>query len=630
MGKQKYRGWQERYHAGIACSNGFIKQKMEYIHHNPVAHRLGKYPGGSYRPNGGRIGKSERSGKLQKSILMKSILYIIFVTLFINGLNAQDRLSGRSFASRSEVLATNGMVATNHPLATQIAIEVLKEGGSAIDAAIAANAFLGFADAGMNGIGGDLFAIVWDPKTKKLYGLNGSGHSPAGLSHEFLENLVAGGGTYYSGVHSVTVPGCVDAWYTLHDRFGKLPMSRLLQPTIDYARAGVPITQETADNAAEVQAYFQEKGTPAFKKLYMAGGTFFKKGDLFKNPDLAHSLSIISKEGRGGFYKGEIAGAIEDYMKAHGGYLRRADLAAQHAEWVDPVTVNYRGFNVWELPPNGQGMGALQMLTILENFDIGAMGYGSADHLHHFLEAKKLAYEDMAAYYGDMDFGKVPIEHLLSKEYGRERSQLIDPDKAGVYNPGLEMGDHTVYLTTADASGMMVSLIQSNSAQYGSGEVVDGLGFVLQNRGAGFVLKKGHINDYAPGKRPFHTIIPAFVTKDGAPFMSFGVMGGDMQTQGHVQILMNLIDFGMNLQEAGDAPRVYHRGTISRSGHLESVGDTYLESGFPYETISQLMDKGHHIRMAKGIYGGYQAIMLKDGVYYGASESRKDGQAAGY
>jgi len=561
--------------------------------------------------------------------MKKLFLLIVCCTLF-NPILAQDRLSGKSFATRSEVLATNGMVATNLPLATQIGIEILKKGGSAIDAAIAANAFIGLADPAMNGIGGDLFAIVWDPATKRLYGLNGSGRSAEGLSRAFLADLVQKGGTYYRGVHSVTVPGCVDGWFTLHERFGKLPMAELLQPAIAYAEAGIPITSETADNFAMVQPYFSDHGTDAFKKLYMSGGSFPKKGELYSNPDLANSLKIISKEGRDGYYKGAIAQKIEAYMKQHGGFLRASDFAKHHSEWVDPISVNYRGYEVWELPPNGQGMGALQMLAILKNFDIGAMGYGSAAHLHHFLEAKKLAYEDMAAYYGDMDFGNVPINTLLSDDYAKKRSSLIDPDKAGIYHPGLAMGDHTIYLTVADHSGMMVSFIQSNSSLFGSGEVVDGLGFSLQNRGGGFILQQGHINDYAPGKRPFHTIIPAFVTKDGEPYISFGLMGGDMQTQGHVQIIMNLIDFKMNLQEAGDAPRVYHRGTISRSGHLDEVGDTFMESGFPYETISQLMDKGHNIRMSKGIYGGYQAIMLKDGVYYGASESRKDGQAAGY
>lgn len=561
---------------------------------------------------------------------MKSFLKILVFILALQTAFSQDRLSGKSFATRSEVIAPNAMAATNHPLATQIALDILKKGGSAVDAAIAANAFLGLADPAMNGIGGDLFAIVWDPDSGRLHGLNGSGRSPAGLSREFLSELKENGEGYTFGVHSVTVPGCVDAWFTLHDRFGELSMAKLLQPAIDYAEEGIPITQEVADNFTFESPYYTEHGTAAFKKLYMPNGRFPVKGELFKNTDLANSLKLIGKRGRDAFYEGEIAEKIDRYMKQHSGFLRLADLKAHQSEWVTPISVNYHGYDVWELPPNGQGMGALQMLTILENFDLGAMGYGSPEHIHHFLEAKKLAYEDMAAYYGDMDFGEIPLQQLLSEAYGKQRSALIQADAAGIYQPGLSMGDHTIYLTVADEDGMMVSIIQSNSYLFGSGEVPEGLGFVLHNRGNGFILKNGHINDYGPGKRPFHTIIPAFVTKDGQPYMSFGLMGGDMQTQGHVQIIMNLIDFGMNLQEAGDAPRVYHRGTSSGRGHMDSVGDTYLESGFPYETLSGLMDKGHSLRMNKGIYGGYQAIMRKDGVYYGASESRKDGQAAGY
>ena len=553
-----------------------------------------------------------------------------FLIFFTENLNAQDRLSGKSFATRSEVIARNGMVATNHPLATQIGIEILKKGGTAIDAAIAANAFLGFADPGMNGIGGDLFAIVWDAKTKKLYGLNASGRSPKNLSLAYLKEQEKKGNMHFGGPLSVTTPGCIDGWFELHKKFGKLPMTEILAPTIQYAQEGVPITQETADNMKAVEEEMIASDNKNFKALFFQNGHFPRKGDIFANPDLARTLEIISKEGRDGFYKGELARKIENYMKSAGGFLTAEDMASHQSEWVEPVSVNYRGYDVWELPPNGQGMGALQMLTILEGFDIGKFGYGSAEHIHHFIEAKKLAYEDMVRYYGDPNFGDIPIEKLLSEEYAAQRRALIHPEKAGVYHPGLTSGDHTIYLTTADKEGNMVSFIQSNSALFGSDQVPDGLGFPLQNRGGGFILEEGHINTYAPEKRPFHTIIPAFVTKDGEPFMSFGLMGGDMQTQGHVQIIMNMIDFGMNPQEAGDAPRVYHRGSISYAGHSDEVGDTYLESGFDYEVLRSLMRKGHRLRMATGIFGGYQAIMKKDGVYYGASESRKDGQAAGY
>ncbi len=553
----------------------------------------------------------------------------IFIFTIVS-LNAQDRLSGRSFATRSEVLASNAMVATNHPIATQIAIDVLRKGGTATDAAIAANAFLGFADPGMNGIGGDLFAIVWDAKTQKLHGLNASGRSPQTLTLDYLKEQAKKGNAHTTGPLSVTTPGCVSGWFALHEKFGKLPMEELLRPTIQYAREGVPITQETADNFLSVEERVKASGNTNFKNLFFVNGHFPRKGNIFRNPDLANTLTIISKNGRDGFYKGEVAQKIEAHLKSGGGFLSRKDLAAHKVGWVDPVSVNYRGYDVWELPPNGQGMAALQMLTILEGFDIGKFGYGSAEHIHHFLEAKKLAYEDVAVFYGDPAFGKIPIPELLSEDYAKERRALIDPDKAGIYQPGMKAGDHTVYLTVADKEGNMISFIQSNSAIFGSYEVPAGLGFPLQNRGGGFILREGHINTFAPGKRPYHTIIPAFITKDGKPFMSFGLMGGDMQPQGHVQIVMNIVDFGMNLQEAGDAPRVYHHGTISATGHVDGVGETYVESGFSYEVLRSLMDKGHSIRMATGIYGGYQAIMVKDGVYYGASESRKDGQAAGY
>ncbi len=556
---------------------------------------------------------------------------MLIVCLSITGsLVAQDRSSGRSFATRSEVLARNGMVATNHPLATQIGVEVLKKGGSAIDAAIAANAFLGFADPGMNGIGGDLFAIVWDAKTKKFYGLNASGRSPQTLTLANLKEKEQQKKFHYRGPLSVTTPGCVDGWFELHKKFGKLTMPELLQPTIRYAREGVPITQETADNFMEVEKSVQESDIKNFKSVYFINGQFPRKGEIFKNPDLAATLEIISKKGRDGFYKGDVAQKIAAHMKEVGGFLTADDLAKHYSEWVDPVSTNYRGYDVWEMPPNGQGASVLQMLNILEGFDIGKMGYGSADHVHHFVEAKKLAYEDLAAYYGDPAFGNIKMNELLSKDYAAQRRLLINPDKVGEFYPGLTSESHTIYLTTADKDGNMVSFIQSNAALFGSREVPAGLGFVLQNRNAGFVLREGHINTYAPGKRPFHTIIPAFITRDGQPFMSFGVMGGDMQPQGHVQIVMNLIDFGMNVQEAGDAPRIYHRGTRSSTGHVESTGDTYLETGFSPDVLHDLLIRDHSIRMATGIYGGYQAIMIKGGVYYGASDSRKDGQAAGY
>ncbi|MEO7916189.1 MAG: gamma-glutamyltransferase family protein, partial [Dokdonella sp.] len=353
--------------------------------------------------------------------------------------------------------------------------------------------------------------------------------------------------------------------------------------------------------------------------------------------NLAKTLETIAKGGRDAFYKGDIARTIGDYMKANGGFLSYEDMAAHKGEWVEPASVNYRGVDVWELPPNGQGIAALQMLNILEGYDFSKIPFGSAEHVHLFTEAKKLAFEDRAKYYADPAFSKMPVEQLLSKEYAEQRRKLISSDKAlrtvdaGDVRPGTD----TIYLTAADKDGNMVSLIQSNYRGMGSGMTPPGLGFILQDRGEMFVLKDGHANTFEPGKRPFHTIIPAFATKNGEPWLSFGVMGGDMQPQGHAQIIMNLIDFGMNLQEAGDAPRMQHEGSTSPEAQAEQMTDggvLDLESGFDYATVRELMRKGHRVQFADGPYGGYQAIErdAKNGVWIGASESRKDGQASGY
>lgn len=550
-----------------------------------------------------------------------------------SGLMAQDRLTGRPFATRSEVVARHGMAATSHPFATQIAIDVLKDGGNAIDAAIAANAFLGLGDPGNSGIGGDLFAAVWDAKTKRLYGLNASGRSARAMT---LDELKRHGLTQIpaAGPLAVSVPGCVDGWFALHGRFGSLPMARLLAPTIAYAREGIPVAPDISDDST-LRLSQRLPGLPAgsfanLRALYMPGGAFPKKGDIFRNPGLANSLEQIANGGRDAYYKGPIAAAIAAHIKAQGGYLSTEDFAAHASDWVEPVNTTYRGYTVWELPPNTQGSAVLEMLNVLEGVDLAKAGFGSADHVHWFAEAKKLAFEDLAAVYADPSTMRVPVDRLLTKAYGAERRALVKPDRAGVYQTGFPIDSHTVYLTVADEAGNMVSLIQSNSLSFGSLEVVDGLGFALHNRGMWFELKEGHPNSYAPGKRPFHTIIPAFVTRDGEPFLSFGLMGGDMQPQGHVQVLMNLIDFGMNLQEAGDAPRIYHAGSFPVTGHVPDVGTLNLESGYSPETIRELMRRGHKVGFAYGLYGGYQAIMRKDGVYYGASESRKDGYAAGY
>lgn len=555
--------------------------------------------------------------------------------------SAADRITGRAFATRSDVIAPHAMAATSHPLATQIALDVMKQGGTAMDAAIAANAALGLMEPTGNGIGGDLFAIVWDPKTKKLHGYNGSGRSPTSLTLDYFKQQ----GITDIPAHGplpVSVPGAVDGWFALHDRFGKLPMREVLAPTIRYAREGHPVHQTIA--------YYWQRSVPRLSKFpgfteqFTIDGRAPRTGEMWKNPYLADTLQKIADGGRDAFYKGDIARTIGAYFKANGGFLSYEDMAAHHGEWVTPVSTNYRGYDVWELPPNGQGIAALQMLNVLEGYDFSKIPYGSPEHVHLLVEAKKLAFADRARWYADPAFQPLPVARMISKPYARERAKLISPDKVlREVQPGtpkeLEEGD-TIYMTVADKDGMMVSLIQSNYRGMGSGMTPTGLGFILQDRGEMFVLKDcdgatPHPNCYAPGKRPFQTIIPAFITKNGKPWVSFGVMGGAMQPQGHVQIVMNLVDFGMTLQEAGDAPRVQHDGSTEPVGSATVMSDggvVQLESGFPYETVRALMDKGHHVEWALGPYGGYQAIQRdsETGVYYGASESRKDGQAAGY
>ncbi len=544
-----------------------------------------------------------------------------------------DRVTGEPFASRSEVIAIQGMAATSQPLATQVALDILKAGGSAVDAAIAANATLGLMEPTACGIGGDLFAIVWDAEKGELTGLNASGRSPESLTLQHFRDLGLKG-IPYLGPLTVSVPGAVDGWYELHERYGRLPMADLLAPAISYAEQGFPVTQFIANLWEENVESRQEFA--GVKEIYMPGGAAPKTGDIFRNPNLANTYKKIAAGGRDAFYKGDIAKTIDAYMAEHGGFLTVEDLAKHTSEWVTPLAINYRGYDVYELPPNGQGIVALQMLNILEGYDLRSMGFGSAQYLHTLIESKKVAYEDRAKYYADPDFYNAPIDMLLSREYAAERRQLISDDKAATtYPPGdakLETGD-TIYLTVADKDGNMISLIQSNYGDLGSGMTPEELGFQLQNRGQLFSLEDGHANIYEPGKRPFHTIIPAFVMKDGKPWLSFGVMGGSMQPQAHAQILINLIDFDMNLQEAGDAARMRHSGSSQPTDEVMTDGGTvYLESGIPESVREELKAMGHNIATRRIAYGGYQAILRNDvqGVYYGASESRKDGQAAGY
>jgi gamma-glutamyltranspeptidase/glutathione hydrolase len=568
---------------------------------------------------------------------LKKVLPILFVTLVsptsVDRALAADRFTGRPFVTRSPAVGRNGMAATSQPLATLAAIEILQAGGSAVDAAIAANAVLAVTEPMSCGLGGDLFAIVWDAKTKRLHGLNASGRSPRGLELVEFHNRKLSS-IPSEGPLPVTVPGCVDGWAALHERFGKLPLEKVLAPAIRHARVGFAVTEVIALGWHYTADDFRDQ--PGFAETYLRNGRAPNHGETFQNPAIAATLEKIASGGRDAFYRGEIARSIDKFMREVNGFLRYEDLAEHRSEWVEPVRATYRGYEVWELPPNGQGVAALQMLQLLKGFDLRQAGFGSPDHLHWIVEAKKLAFEDRARFYADPAFSKIPVNGLISGSYADERRGLIDPRRAATDitagNPALEKAD-TIYLTTADKDQNMVSLIQSNFHAFGSGVCPPGLGFCLQNRGRSFDLTPERPNSYAPGKRPFHTIIPAFVTKDGKPVMSFGVMGGDMQPQGHVQVLINLLDFDMNLQEAGDAPRVRHNGSSDPDGGRAEPngGQVMLESGFPAETIRELTKRGHQVSTG-GDYGGYQAIWYdaeKD-VYFGATESRKDGIALGY
>ena len=592
---------------------------------------------------------------------MRPISRVIFALLTVWSalpLIAQiDRITGKNFATRSEVLATHGIVCTSVPAATQVGVDILKRGGSAVDAAIAANATLGLMEPVSNGIGGDLFAIVYNAKENKLYAINGSGRSPLGLSYGTMKSELAKLHRETippRGMLPISVPGCVDAWAELHKKFGKLKLSDDLAPAIHYAEEGFPVTDLIAYYWSFGPSLY--KGLPgAFLETYTLDGKgrIPGKGEIFKNPSLARTLRLIGEKGRDAFYKGEIADKIDTFMQENGGFLRKIDFQKHTSTWVEPVSVNYRGYDVFELPPNGQGISALQILNILEGFDLRAMGRNSPEALHTMIEAKKIAWADRAKFYADPAFTNIPLAGLLSKEYAAERRKLIDPNRAAktveagvpaanTTSPGptlqtrqLDDGD-TIYMCAADDEGNMVSLIQSNYRGMGSGIVVPGLGFMFQDRGELFSMDPAHANVYAPGKRPFHTIIPGFVMKDGKPWEAFGVMGGGMQPQGHVQVLTNQIDFGLNVQEAGDASRWQHEGDNEPTGEkmIESGGYVEVESAIPYETVRELRKKGHDVRFDVGGYGGYQAIRVEmhNGrrVYVGASESRKDGQAAGY
>lgn len=544
-----------------------------------------------------------------------------------------DRGGTFPFQGRSVTIAKHGIVATSHPLASQAGLDILKAGGNAADAAIAANAMLGVVEPMSCGIGGDLFVIYWDAKTKKLHGLNGSGRSPYGISRElFREKGLKD--IPISGPLSWSVPGCVHGWETLRKRFGAKPLADLLAASIEAAQEGFPVSEVIAGYWKSAESALKKWPNSA-KTLLVDGDRAPHEGEVFRNPHLAASYHAIAKEGPDAFYRGAIAQAIAAASKQYGGYLTEKDLADHTSDWVDPVSTNYRGYDVWELPPNGQGIAALQMLNILEQHDLKALGHNSADHIHLFIEAKKLAFADRAKFYADPAFGELPTKELISKEYGQRQNQRIDLAKAAedvpAGDPKLSHGD-TVYLSVIDKDRNCCSLIQSNYYGFGSDVVPGDIGFAIQNRGCLFALNETHLNRLEPHKRPFHTIIPAMITKDGRPWLCFGVMGGDMQPQGHVQIVVNLIDFGMNVQAAGDAPRVSHQGSATPTGTpADGSGMVSVEAGVTDDVVKELRSRGHKVARARG-YGGYQGILIDwdQNVLHGATESRKDGMAVGY
>jgi gamma-glutamyltranspeptidase/glutathione hydrolase len=564
---------------------------------------------------------------------MRPILKAVLLAAVLPAaLSAGDRSDGQPFATRSVVYARHGMVAAAHPLAVQIGVGVLQQGGSAVDAAIAVNAALGFLEPVSCGIGGDLFALVWDAKTGRLHGLNASGRAPRALTPDKVP-AEADGTIPSRSPYSWTVPGAVDGWFELHGKFGRLPLADVLAPTITAAREGEPVPQVIAGQWEAGAKILKDK--PGFAATFMPNGRPLREGELFRNPGLARAYEALVKGGRDAYYKGEIAAAIVALSDKSGGFFTRDDFASHRSEWVDPISTEYRGVRVFELPPNGQGITALMMLNLLENFDLRAMGRDSAEFWHTMVEAKKLAYEDRARFIADPAFHNASLEWLLSKDYARARAKLIRENAAQTIDAGhppLASGD-TTYLAVADKDGNMVSLIQSNYSGFGSGYTVDGWGFGLHNRGAQFSLKPGLPNTLQGGKRPFHTIIPAFAMKEGKPWLAFGLMGGDMQPQGHVQVLVNMLDFGMDLQEAGDAARYHHTGSSEPTGTLMTTGGTLaLESGVPAEVRRELVKRGHRVSDRVGIFGGYQAVArdAATGVLAGATESRKDGCAMGY
>lgn len=566
-------------------------------------------------------------------ILLVLGLFLIFVSL--QSVLAGPRLVPQPYrAGRSVVVAPRGMVATSQPLAAQAGLDILRKGGNAVDAAIATNAALGLVEPMSCGIGGDLFAIVWDAKAKKLYGLNASGRSPYQAARAWFaeRNLTE---IPQTGPLSWSVPGCVDGWDALRKRFGSMSFEQVLEPSIRYAEDGFPVSEVIAGHWHTAEPVLRQH--PDAAKTYLRDDRAPAAGELFKNPFLGRSYREIARHGRDGFYKGRLAREMVAFSEKNGGLFAPKDFEDHTSTWVEPVSTTYRGYEVWELPPPGQGISALQMLNVLEGYDLKKMGPASPDYWHLFLEAKKLAYADRSRYYADPEFGKLPTAELISKPYAERRRKLIDLNRAMTKvepgDPKLARSD-TVYLTVVDEHRNCVSLIQSIYYGFGSGLVPGDLGFALQNRGTLFALDAGHLNRLEPHKRPFHTIIPAFVTHDGQPWFVFGVMGGDMQPQGHVQVLCNLIDFGMNVQAAGEAPRLQHLGSATPTGQPgdENGGIVEAEQGISPAIVEDLARRGHRIARTAVNSGGYQGILIdpKTNMLHGGSEARKDGCAVGY
>ena len=575
-----------------------------------------------------------------KSYLIFPVTLLFSLLLFTDIYAQIDREVGESFATRSEVIAERGMVATSQPLATQVGLDILRRGGNAIDAAIGANAAVGLMEPTGNGIGGDLFAIIWHEESQQLYAINASGRSPRNVSYDDVMEILDEIGEESIPSHhllTVSVPGAVDGWFEMHEKFGEAGMDDILSEPIYYAENGFPVSEAIA-SGWQRSAQFLKDQPGAFEETFTIDGRGPYKGEIFSNPDLGNTFRLLADQGRDAFYRGEIAEKVDEWMRENDGYLRYEDFDNHTSEWVEPQTVNYRGYDVYQIGGNLQGTAALQMLNILEGYDLESKGFGSEETLHLMTEAKKLAYEDRAKHYTDSDFYDAPVERLLSKEYAAERRELIGDRAMSDVTTGvdvLEDGD-TIYLTTADKDGNMVSLIQSNFRGMGTGYVVPGTGFSFQNRGELFSLDPDHPNVYEPAKRPFHTIIPGFVMKDGKPLFTVGNMGGAYQPVGHVSLITNIIDFGMNVQEAGDAFRWMHSGSSQPVDNLDDnmtgTGVLNVESGIDYDVVRALRDRGHTVRLGESFFGRFQIIMRdhENGVYLGGSEGRVDGQAAGY